>query len=498
MKRKPTSRLHLAGPLLALFLASVTVLSCGKDSALLEPSQTARGSGHALGSASEPDLEPISNEAVVALAPVASLNDYLNAHPAAQPVDMVSTLTLPAAGSMPAATYYLIRTKDGSAINLSTFSVGEVSPHNRIGKGDRGGESFDDHTTWRLGGDYLAQPAISKTRIPQARAITEGLNEIVAILDTGIDKNHPLFADALAHDRLILAQNYSVLPPVANVEESRNHQNDDEDDVVDDGFGHGTHVAGIVFTGARKATLLIYKVLDDEGTGTAFGLAMAIKAAADYGAHVINLSLRLDEPDEMVHHAIEYATALGVAVVASAGNRNTGEPQYPAAYDGVISVTAVDKDDVKAPFANFGPTVDISAPGVEIISPIPEDFGFGNYAIASGSSMATPFVSAAIALNDARETFLGPLESEGSVLSGAADITKENPGIPLGSGRVDLYNSVHHMLYGGINREPLNRGSPPASPKPSQPAPPPRRRLFLYFRPLIPVLSNTYGRRREA
>jgi subtilisin family serine protease len=134
-----------------------------------------------------------------------------------------------------------------------------------LDEGDRGGESFDDHSTWRVGGDYLAQPAISKTKIPQARAITEGLNEIVAILDTGIDANHPLFANALVNGRIILAQNYTVLPPVAG---------------VDDVFGHGTHVAGIVFTGARKATLLIYKVLDDQGRGTAFGLAMAIRAAA--------------------------------------------------------------------------------------------------------------------------------------------------------------------------------------------------------------------------
>ena len=452
MKRKPASRLHLAGPLLALLLASVTVLSCGKNSPLLEPTRIAMGPGHALGGAEvpEPDLEPVPNEAVVTLAAGTALNDYMAA-PQHQPVDLVSTLQLPAAGSWPTTTYYLIRTKDRTPINRSTLTGGggTASPHNRIGRGDRGGESFDDQTTWRLGGDYLAQPAISKVKIPQARAITEGLNEVIAILDTGIDPSHPLFGPVPNH--ITLAQNYTVLPPDANVEELRNHQDDDGDGVVDRGFGHGTHVAGIVFTGARKATLLIYKVLDDEGRGTAFGLAMAIKAAADHGAHVINLSLRLDGDDVEVHHAIDYCTDLGIAVVASAGNSNWDLPQYPAAYDGVISVTAVDNGDVKATFANFGSTIDISAPGFEIISPIPGDFGPGMYAIASGSSMATAFVSAAIALNDARETFLNAREAEGSVLSGAVDITALNQTFPgqLGSGRVNLYNAVHHPLYGG-------------------------------------------------
>lgn len=445
MKRKPASRLHLAGPLLALLLASVTVLSCGKDSALLGPSQIAMGRGHALGDSPEPDLETVPNEAVVTLAPGAALNDYLNAH---QQVDLVSTLALPAAGSWPATTYYLIHTKDGSHISLSGLTSGAatVSPHNQIGRGDRGGESFDDHDTWRVGGNYLAQPAISTVKIPQARAITQGLNEVIAILDTGIDPTHPLFTTVPNQATIVQAQNYTVRPPDANVVESRNLVDDDGDGVVDRGFGHGTHVAGIVYTGARKATLRIYKVLDDEGRGTACALAMAIKAAADYGVHVINLSLRLDVDDPMIHHVIDYATDRGIAVVASAGNRDSYIPQYPAAYDGVISVTAVDNLDVRAKFANYGSTIDISAPGVEIVSPIPSYFGVGNYAIASGSSMATAFVSAAIALNDARETLLNPQEATGSVLSGAIDITEQNPGILLGSGRVDLYNSVHHPL----------------------------------------------------
>jgi subtilisin family serine protease len=107
----------------------------------------------------------------------------------------------------------------------------------------------------------------------------------------------------------------------------------------------------------------------------------------------------------------------------------------------------VDNNDVKASFANFGSTVDIAAPGVDIISPIPGYFGAGKYDTASGSSMATAFVSAAIAINDAQEIYLSPQEAEGSVLGGAVNITG-SPGILLQRSG-DLYNSVHHFLYGG-------------------------------------------------
>jgi hypothetical protein len=243
-----------------------------------------------LGNVPVPPLGYVPTDAVLTLAPGASLNDYLQAHQ----VHVVSTLELPASGSTPATTDCLIRANDGSQVNLQTLGPeegGTVSPNNRIDEGDRGGESFDDNDSRRDGGAYLNQPAITKVKIPQARAITQGLGEIVAILDTGIDPNHSLFVTAPNQANIILAQNYTVFPPDANVLESRNNQDDDEDGglTMDSGMGH---VAGIVYTG-RGSHAPDFEGPRRRRPRSAFGLAMAIRAAADYGAHVINLSLRL-------------------------------------------------------------------------------------------------------------------------------------------------------------------------------------------------------------
>jgi subtilisin family serine protease len=307
---------------------------------------------------------------------------------------------------------------------------------------DRGGLPFDDNHSWRSSGDYLNQPAIVKVGIPEARTVTEGEGEIIAILDTGIDTQHPLFVTNHAHFKL--AQNFTVFPPVVGVTEGGNGVDGDGDGVADDGVGHGTHVTGIAFTGARKATFMIYKVLDDEGRGTAFGLAKALKAASDYGVDVINLSLGLTTDDRMIHHVIAQCADKGIAVVASAGNRASSDLQYPAAYDEVTSVTAVDNQDVKADFASFGPTVDIAAPGVDIVSPIPSCFGSGKYAAASGGSMATPFVSAAIALEHARWLGMTPVEAARSVVAYGDDVNLMNPLYQslLGQTRVNLWRPL--------------------------------------------------------
>ncbi len=442
MRRTRASRLHAAGPLLALLLVGIANLSCGKDAALLKPTPAAIGSSIPLGGPpTSSGLDFIPTEAVVTIAPGAVLEDFLSANK----LEVVSTLAIPATGFGPAEVYHLVRSTQNKAIDPEKLSLdgraSSASRHNRVWmpEDDRGGLSFDDDDTWRLDGDYLSQPAIPKVKIPEARAITQGTGEIIAILDTGIDAQHPLFVSNSAQFKLTL--NYTVWPPAPGVSESGNGVDEDQDGVADDGVGHGTHVAGIAFTGARKAAFLICKVLDDEGRGTAFGLAKAVKAAADYGAHVINLSLGLHVDDRMIKHIAQHCADKGIAVVASAGNRATNALQYPAAYEGVISVAAVDVQDVKPAFASFGTTVDIAAPGVDIVSPIPSYFGANKYAIASGSSMAAPFVSAAIALNHARWTAtMRPIEAAAGVLSGAVDITAQNPVIPgqLGSGRVDF------------------------------------------------------------
>lgn len=433
MSRPFVSRFHLAGTLLALLMLLVLSSSCSKDGGPVAPngggSGGSRGPG-GLGGEFSSGLANVPSEAVVTMMPGASLTAFMNEHN----LQLITTQPIPAVGAFASEMYYLVRDRDNDAIDFTSFSfdmrLKSYSVHNRvwIPEDDRGGLSFDDDHGWRTGGEYASQPAIAQVHIPEARLITEGAGEIIAILDTGIDATHPLFTSNNA--TITNGANYTVFPPVAGVtESSRNGVDEDGDGYADDGVGHGTHVAGIVLTGARRATLRIYKVLDGEGRGTVFGLAKAIKAATDYGVQVINLSVGLHADDTMLHHVLEYSAAHGVAVVASAGNLDSNTPQYPAAYDIVFSVTAVDAQDVKASFANYGATVDIAAPGVDIISAIPSTYGTGKYAIASGCSMATPFVSAAIACVDARYgTGMTPVEAGNQVMTITDDINPMNPG----------------------------------------------------------------------
>ncbi len=171
------------------------------------------------------------------------------------------------------------------------------------------------------------------------------------------------------------------------------------DRTVKDRSGHGTHVSGIVAarTGNRKGVaggcpsckLLIAKVFDGKGTGTVARVADGIIWSADHGADVINLSVVHPSSSTVDKNAINYATSKGVVVVAAAGNGDTNQPRYPAAYPSVMAVAATNRDDRRAYFSNYGNWIDIAAPGVDILSTIP-----GGYASRTGTSMAAPHVSA--------------------------------------------------------------------------------------------------------
>jgi subtilisin family serine protease len=130
--------------------------------------------------------------------------------------------------------------------------------------------------------------------------------------------------------------------------------------------------------------------MDAEGTGGSFYVAKGIRWAVDHGADVINLSLGNYQSCDILESAIDYALEKNVVVVSAAGNDNTSQRSYPAAYPGVLGVAAVDSDGKRANFSNFGDYVDVAAPGVEI----PSTFSNGEYAALSGTSMAAPHVAA--------------------------------------------------------------------------------------------------------
>lgn len=222
--------------------------------------------------------------------------------------------------------------------------------------------------------------------------VATGSGVKVAILDTGIDQNHEDVSS-----KIVLQKNFTKAPN------------------VDDFYGHGTHVSGIVAAvgnsvgvigGCPACQLMNGKVLGDDGSGAYSWVANGITWAADNGAKVINMSLGGSFKSRTLENAVNYAWNKGVIVVAAAGNSNNPSKTYPAAYVKAIAVAATNNKDKKASFSSYGSWVDVAAPGENIYSTFPNhSFVIGtnygrsqNYDFASGTSMATPMVAAVAGL----------------------------------------------------------------------------------------------------
>jgi hypothetical protein len=195
------------------------------------------------------------------------------------------------------------------------------------------------------------------------------------------------------------------------------------------------------------------RAFDANGNSDQWTLAKAIRYAVDHGAHVINMSFGTDTDSQVIHNAINYAEMHGVILVASAGNNNTSTVQYPAGYSLVTSVSATNDQDVKAGFSNYGSSVGVDGPGVNIISAYPG----GLYAMVSGTSFSAPMVSATAALlrslgvaasTPAPGHGPGPAPGPSPIITEieatAVNINAENPQYvnQLGTGRINVLAAV--------------------------------------------------------
>ena len=211
-----------------------------------------------------------------------------------------------------------------------------------------------------------------------------GDNIIVAVLDTGVDQDHP---DLLTNIQQCLSYGYAT---------------------CEDGHGHGTHVAGTILANGKikgvapQAKLMAIKVLSDSGSGWGDDIAKGISYAADNNASIISMSLGSDEADSFILDAIDYAVGKGVLVVAAAGNDGPeeGSMDYPSAYYKIVGVGAIDSYENVATFSSRGiddwndaivseGEIEFSAPGVNIESTLND----GCYGIMDGTSMATPHIA---------------------------------------------------------------------------------------------------------
>lgn len=212
----------------------------------------------------------------------------------------------------------------------------------------------------------------------------------IAVIDSGCDMDHKDL-----QTRIIGGRNFTT-------EDNKNI------DKYQDYNGHGTHVCGTIAASndnygvigvAPDAKLLILKALDKNGSGSMKGIIDAINFAISQRVDIISMSLGTSEDIPQLHQAIKKAVDSNILVVCAAGNEGdsrsaTDEFSYPAGYNEVISVGAVDYSKSAARFSNSNKEVDLVAPGVNIIS----TFLNGKYETLSGTSMATPHVTGALAL----------------------------------------------------------------------------------------------------
>lgn len=231
---------------------------------------------------------------------------------------------------------------------------------------------------------------VALIQAPKIWNVTKGKGVTVAVLDTGCEHSHPDLKD-----RIIGGRNFT---------------NDDGGDPATffDDNGHGTHVAGIIAAQqdnkgvvgvAPETNLLIVKVLNKKGVGQYDWIINGIHYAIEQQVDILSMSLGgpVDVPE--LHDAIKKAVAHNILVVCAAGNEgddndSTDEFAYPGAYNEVISVGAIDFERRPSKFSNSHNEIDVVAPGEEILS----TYLNGKYAKLSGTSMAAPHVSGALAL----------------------------------------------------------------------------------------------------
>jgi len=289
--------------------------------------------------------------------------------------------------------------------------VNETEPHRHLEAPEGVQISIPDLGDIHTPGDYVDQPASTAVGAGIAQTRYTGAGITVAILDTGMAFDHPLTSAS------IIRPGADSMGGDGTGEVQPNDLDDDGDLLIDESFHHATFVAGIVKLAAPNARILPVRVLETDGKGTSFSVAKGIFHAVHSGVEVINLSLGMLHDAKAVEAALEIAEDAGVVVVAAAGNRGleivAGEPpddleckSFPAYRDEVIAVAAVDANFVKADFSDYGVDVDLSAPGVDLLS------AFGDVDIVpwSGSSFAAPFVSGAVALILERYPCLEPWE----------------------------------------------------------------------------------------
>lgn len=268
-----------------------------------------------------------------------------------------------------------------------------------------------------------SQYVVSKLHLLEAHRVTNGDDVVVAVLDSQIDTNHPDLAG-------VFAGNYDALGG-----QTAPHM-------------HGTAIAGAIAAHqklvgvAPKVRLLAVRAFSgggDSAQGTTYDILKGLDWAASQNARIINMSFA-GPADAMIRDMLAQAYARGIVLIAAVGNAGPSSPPlYPAAYKGVIGVTATDASDKLLAAANRGPQVAVAAPGVDIIAPAPN----GAYQVTSGTSIATAHASGVAALLLARDPKLTPAGVRRALVRSAHAV----PGArrDVGAGVIDALSAVNEF-----------------------------------------------------
>ncbi len=288
--------------------------------------------------------------------------------------------------------------------------------------------------------------------IANVDGVDERVNAVIAVIDTGVDGEHPDLKGKILEGYNFVGGNAAV----------------------SDDNGHGTFVAGIIAATHNDigikglydyARIIPVKVMDGNGLGTYEDAANGIIYAADNGAKVINMSIGGYGYSFMLQEAVDYALEKGCIVVAAGGNDGIEQEMYPAAYPDVIGVSAIGLDGQVWSYSNSGSHIDVSAPGDNILSTGLD----GNYVYALGTSASASVVSGLVAMLISEKLDLSSSAIEQLIMQSVMDLGEKGWDKIYGGGEIDAHAAVeqevepfHDVAVRSVSVEPMvfEKGKP--------------------------------------
>ncbi|CAN5547534.1 hypothetical protein BH23CHL10_BH23CHL10_00760 [soil metagenome] len=310
-------------------------------------------------------------------------------------------------------------------------NVEYAEPNYRVQLADDGAVAAVDIDCELTGDQY----SLDQMQVRDAWSRTTGGTNVIAVLDTGVQANHP-----------------DLMGRVLTGYDFVNYDTNAADD-----NGHGTWVAGIIAANANDAygiagiswtdKILPVKIMNSSGMGNTSDLTSGIIWAADRGAQVINMSVGGFPYSQYVQDAVNYAWDKGSVLVGAAGNNNREESFYPASFTNVISVSATQCNDEFSHWSSYGPAVDVSAPGSSVhttncIATICPNRSWGAHTYISGTSFATPNVAGVVALLRAENPTRSPQWIVDRLISTVDDLGYSGWDKRYGHGRVNAFRAL--------------------------------------------------------